>query len=51
MSDPVDTNSDHADNPEPEWDPTAHRLPVWATMREAAQAIGKEWKALLKAGP
>ena len=25
------------------------RLPVWATIREAAQSIAKEWKALLKA--
>ena len=31
------------------WDPSAHRLPVWATIREAVQALAKEWKALLKA--
>ena len=35
--------------PQGEWDPSVHRLPVWATISEAAQAIGKEWKALLKA--
>ncbi len=35
--------------PQGDWDPSDHRLPVWATIREAAQAIAKEWKALLKA--
>ncbi len=39
---------DHEDDLEPEWDPSVHRLPVWATIREAVQAIAKEWKALLK---
>ncbi len=34
--------------PKGEWDPSVHRLPVWATIREAVQAIAKEWKALLK---
>ena len=35
--------------PQGEWDPSVHRLPVWATIREAALAIAKEWKTLLKA--
>ena len=47
MSDSAE--SDHEHDLEPEWDPSVHRLPVWATIREAVQAIGKEWKALLKA--
>ena len=34
--------------PKGEWDPSVHRLPVWATIREAVQTIAKEWKALLK---
>ncbi len=33
--------------PQGDWDPSA--LPIWATIRETAQAIAKEWKALLKA--
>ena len=49
MSDPVDSDRNREHDLEPEWDPSAHRLPVWATIREAVQAIGKEWKALLKA--
>ncbi len=51
MSDPVDSDRDHEDDLEPEWDPSVHWLPVCATIREAALAIAKEWKALLKAGP
>ena len=47
MSDPVD--SDREDDGEPEWDPSVHRLPVWATIGQALQAIAKEWRALLKA--
>ena len=35
--------------PQGEWDPSVHRLPVWATIRAAALAIAKEWKTLLKA--
>ena len=35
--------------PQGEWAPSVHRLPIWATIREAAQSIAKEWKALLKA--
>ncbi len=49
MSDPVDSDRNREHDLEPEWDPSAHRLPVWATIREAVQAIAKEWKALLKA--
>ena len=45
----LNSDRDHGDDLEPEWDPSAHRLPVWATVREAAQAIAREWKALLKA--
>lgn len=51
MSDPIDSDRDHEDGLQPEWDPSVHRLPVWATIREAVQALAKEWKALLKAGP
>ena len=56
------SDGDHGDEPESsgsaeeppaipqgEWDPSVHRLPVWATIREAAQSIANEWKALLKA--
>ena len=46
MSDPAESDREH--DLEPEWDPSVHRLPVWATIREAVQAIAKEWKALLK---
>jgi hypothetical protein len=49
MSDPIDSDRDHEDDLEPEWDPSVHRLPVWATIREAIQAIAKYWQALLKA--
>ena len=49
MSDPVDSDRNREHDLEPEWDPSAHRLPIWATIREAVQAIAKEWKALLKA--
>ena len=49
MSDPVDSDRNREHDLEPEWDPSVHRLPVWATIREAVQAIAKEWKALLKA--
>ena len=42
------SDGDHENDLESEWDPSAHRLPVWATIREAVQAIAKEWKALLK---
>ena len=49
MSDPAESHHDHEKDLESEWDPSAHRLPVWATIREAVQAIAKEWKALLKA--
>jgi len=48
MSDPVDSDRDHEHDLEPEWDHSVHRLAVWATIREAVQAIAKEWKALLK---
>ena len=48
MSDPVDSDRNREHDLEPEWDPSVHRLPVWATIREAVQAIAKEWKALLK---
>ena len=51
MSDPVDSDREHEDDLEPEWDPSVHRLAVWVTIREAAQGIAKEWKALLKACP
>ena len=56
------SDGDHGDEPESsgsaeeppailqgEWEPSVHRLPVWATIREAAQSIANEWKALLKA--
>ena len=56
------SDRDHGDELEPsgsaeeppailqgEWAPSVHRLPIWATIREAAQSIAKEWKALLKA--
>jgi len=49
MSDPVDSDRNREHDLEPEWDPSVHRLPVWATISEATQAIAKEWKALLKA--
>ena len=49
MSDPVDSDRNREHDLEPEWDPSVHRLPVWATIREAVQAIAKEWKALLQA--
>ncbi len=49
MSDPVDSDRNREHDLEPERDPSVHRLPVWATIREAVQAIAKEWKALLKA--
>ena len=49
MSDAVDSDRNREHDLEPEWDPSVHRLPVWATIREAVQAIAKEWKALLKA--
>ena len=39
---------EHEDDLEPEWDPSVHRLPVWATIGEALQTIAKEWKALLQ---
>ena len=29
MSDAVDSDRDHEDDGEPEWDPSVHRLPVW----------------------
>ena len=49
MSDPVDSDRNREHDLEPEWDPSVHRLPVWATISEATQAIAKEWKTLLKA--
>ena len=49
MSDPVDSDRNREHDLEPEWDPSVHYFPVWATIREAVQAIAKVWKVLLKA--
>ena len=49
MSDPAESDRNREHDLEPEWDPSAHRLPVWATIRAATQSIAKEWKALLQA--